>query len=137
MKFMSRFKTKRDKRDVLFSIMIRERDNHTCQFCGKTNQTNQIQNSHFWKRGDKATRFDPENCDALCASCHDKHEGCKQGFYREWKLKQLGTRRYNALEKRARSIKKYGEYEKTILYDILKSQYKNERHLKPNWKVEW
>ena len=35
-----------------------------------------------------------------------RHEGNKQGFYRELKIKQLGLRTYNALEKRARSIVK-------------------------------
>lgn len=32
-----------------------------------------------------------------------RHEGNKQGLYRELKLKQLGKKRYEALEKRARS----------------------------------
>lgn len=35
-----------------------------------------------------------------------RHESNKQGLYREKKIKQLGMRRYNELEKRARSIVK-------------------------------
>ena len=32
-----------------------------------------------------------------------RHEGNKQGLYRELKIKQLGLAKYKALEKRARS----------------------------------
>ena len=35
-----------------------------------------------------------------------RHEGSKQGLYRELKIKQLGQERYAALEHRARSIVK-------------------------------
>lgn len=35
-----------------------------------------------------------------------RHEGSKQGLYRDLKIKQLGLKAYNALEKRARSIVK-------------------------------
>lgn len=33
-----------------------------------------------------------------------RNEGNKQGLYRELKLKQLGKKRYDALERRARSV---------------------------------
>lgn len=35
-----------------------------------------------------------------------RHEGNKQGLYRDLKIKQLGLAGYRALEKRARSIVK-------------------------------
>lgn len=35
-----------------------------------------------------------------------RHEGSKQGLYRDLKIKQLGVKGYEALEKRARSIMK-------------------------------
>lgn len=130
-------KIKLDPNDVLFSKMIRERDNNKCVFCGRTSEYYSIQNSHYWSRGHKATRFDVENCDALCFVCHNQNEGNKQGFYRDYKLKQLGEEGYRLLEQKHNSIKHYGKYEKKLLNEILKEQYKNGEHLKPNWKVEW
>jgi hypothetical protein len=129
------FNIKVDKQDQLFSKMIRERDAQ-CVFCGKGSDW-QLQNSHFWGRGHKATRFDPENCDALCFTCHMSNEGNKQGFYRTWKLSQLGKKRYEALEARHYQTKKYGAYEKPLLFKILKEQYSTGEHLKPKWSVVW
>ena len=82
-----------------FSRYIRERDKH-CLFC----PNKATQNSHFWGRGNSATRYDPENCDGICGGCHMRHEGNKQGLYRDTKIKQLGKNGYLALELRARSI---------------------------------
>ncbi len=48
------------------------------------------------------------------------NESSKQGFYREWKTKQLGKKGYAALEKRGRSIYPYGEYEKKMIFENLK-----------------
>ena len=130
---------KLDKNDVLFSTMIRERDGEKCQFCPKTAlQGWRMTNSHFWGRADKIHRFDPKNCDTLCFTCHTNNEGNKQGFYREWKLKQLGKKVYEQMEKdHYQKTKKYGKHEAEILYAILKEQYKNKDHLKKDWSVVW
>lgn len=90
--------------DKEFSKFIRERDK-TCFFCPNVAS----QNSHFWGRGNSATRYDPLNCDGICGGCHMRHEGSKQGLYRTKKLKQLGKKEYNALEKRAHSVVKRSE----------------------------
>lgn len=89
------------KADKLFSIYIRERDQH-CYFCNNK----ATQNSHFWGRGHSATRYDPENCDGICGGCHMRHEGSKQGLYREKKIEQLGEDGYMALQRRAMSTVK-------------------------------
>lgn len=89
------------KADTLFSRYIRERDK-TCFFCSNVAS----QNSHFWGRGNSATRYDPMNCDGICGGCHMRHEGNKQGMYRDRKLKQLGKEGYAQLELRGRSIMK-------------------------------
>lgn len=90
------------KADLAFSHYIRDRDKKTCFFCGKVGS----QNSHFWGRGNKGTRYDPENCDYVCGGCHMRHEGSKQGLYRDMKLEQLGPERYAAMERRARGTTK-------------------------------
>lgn len=89
------------KTDKLFSIYIRQRDKK-CFFCNNV----ATQNSHFWGRGNSATRYDPLNCDGICGGCHMRHEGSKQGLYRDKKILQLGEDGYRELEKRARSIMK-------------------------------
>lgn len=132
-------KIKLDPNDQLFSIMVRERDNHTCKFCGKTKEQGYVmQNSHFWGRGDKIHRFDPLNCDTLCFTCHMNNEGNKQGFYRDYKLKQLGEEKYRLMEiDHYQKTKQYGKYEKALLKTILKEQYKNKEHLEKDWTVIW
>lgn len=132
-------KIKLDKNDSLFSIMIRERDGFKCVFCGKTKEQGYtLQNSHYWGRGDKTNRFNPKNCDTLCFHCHMTNEGNKQGFYRDWKMKQLSKKDYEEMEKsHYQGFKKYGAYEKEVLSKVLKEQYKNKEHLKKDWQVIW
>ena len=114
-------KVRIDPRDTKFSQLIRERDGYTCVFCGRSKEQGYVmQNSHFWGRGNKATRFDPLNCDTLCFTCHSKNEGNKQGFYRSWKIEQLGQEEYDKLEKRAKEIVSYGKFEKPIIAKHLK-----------------
>lgn len=97
------------KADEQFSLFIRHRDGK-CVRCGVTKENDQLQNSHFWGRIWKGTRYDPENCDTLCATCHywgDSKRGIvaweeeKQGAYMRFKLNQLGRERYDAMELRA------------------------------------
>lgn len=110
-----------DKNDKLFSQLIRDRDGNKCVFCGRSeDQGYRMTCSHFWGRGHKSTRFDPLNCDTLCFQCHMKHEGNKQGFYREWKMNQLGEEGYEELTERNRKFAKYGEYEKELVKKHLK-----------------
>lgn len=91
-----------DKADAEFSKWIRERDK-LCYICGKNRAT---QNSHFWGRANSATRFDQFNCDGVCGGCHLRHEGNKQGLYKELKIDQIGEMAYEEMERRARSIVK-------------------------------
>ena len=99
---MTPLKKAKKKANDDFSLWIRERD-RACVRCGKTER---LSNSHFWVRQKWNTRFDPENCDALCYHCHKTWEHEKQGEYMVFKIKQLGKERYDALEERAQiSIK--------------------------------
>lgn len=119
--------------------MIRERDGNKCIWCPKSAQQGfKMENSHYWGRGDKTNRFNPLNCDCLCFRCHMENESNKQGKYRTFKMKQLGKKVYDAMEKaHNQGFKKYGEFEKKILNKILKEQYKNKAHLEKGWQVIW
>lgn len=92
------------KADDEFSKYIRNRDG-VCVRCGRQNR---LTCSHFWGRQHSATRYDPQNCVALCwMPCHKyKWEKEKQGAYRDFMMKWLGKKEYDKLEKRANSIKK-------------------------------
>src|SRR3990167_6138115 len=84
------------KADKEFSKWIRERDVR-CFFCPNEGK----QASHFWGRNISATRYHPGNVDSICGGCHMRHEGNKQGLYRELKIKQLGQKEYDELKKMA------------------------------------
>jgi Bacteriophage Lambda NinG protein len=127
---MSFGKIRIDPRDSLFSIMIRERDKR-CVLCGDTHRKSE--NSHYWGRGNKMTRFDAQNCEYLCFTCHSREEGNKQGKYRDYKLKTLGQEQYRDLRIRASQTGKYGEYEQKVLMAMLKEDYKAKKHLEKGW----
>ena len=99
-----------ERADKEFSLFVRKRDGrcmnpmcHNGLYRGA--DPAQLENSHFWPRGDLIARFDPENCIALCHGCHSAWENTKQGKYRDLMIQWLGLRRYNALEKRVEDYK--------------------------------
>jgi len=101
-------KIKLDKADTTFSKFIRTRDNWTCQRCGKRYPppTQALHCSHYLGRGRENTRFDPENCDALCYGCHQHWGSADKEGYRDFKLHQLGRERFNLLLVRGRLYRK-------------------------------
>lgn len=88
--------------DTAFSNYIRARDKWTCQRCSTVYAppTSALHCSHFYSRGKWSTRYDPDNCIALCYGCHrylDKHIG----EYEDYKYQQLGQARFDGLTVRA------------------------------------
>jgi hypothetical protein len=87
--------------DKKFSKYIINRDK-VCQRCGKSNR--RLTCSHFWVRQHYATRFDPENCVALCVWCHtfdkDNWENDRNGEYEAYMMNKLGDRGFEDLKKR-------------------------------------
>ena len=71
---------RRTPADSAFSDCIRERDNWTCQSCGKyypEGHRRGIECSHFHSRGNWGIRFHPLNAEALCTFCHFNHGGTR------------------------------------------------------------
>lgn len=90
-----------DAADRVFSQYIRRRDKWTCVACGRKHPegAGTLGNSHYWSRRNESTRFEPDNCDALCnMPCHHRWGGDYRGEYKAFKLKQLGEKRYKTLE---------------------------------------
>lgn len=118
---------KLDKADIAFSQYIRERDNWTCQRCKRKfpPKTQGLHCSHYFGRGNECTRFDPENCDALCMGCHSAWDSNKED-YRDFKVKQLGEERFKALRVRASSICKK---DRTLAYIKIKAELERLKNL--------
>ena len=82
--------------DDKFSIFIRARDGK-CLKCGTTEG---LTCSHYHGRGKSATRFDEDNCIALCWECHQEWEGPK-AEYTQFMLERLGPGTFIALTLKA------------------------------------
>ena len=105
-----------DKADSLFSKWIRTRDGWTCQRCLTKYPVGSqgLHNSHFYGRGHENTRFEPDNCQALCFGCH-QYLGSNPNDHRDFMLKKLGQKRFDTLQLQANTYKK-----KDRAYEILK-----------------
>lgn len=90
---------KRTPEDDDFSVLIRGRDEWTCQRCGRVYvpPTRALHCAHYFTRRTQATRLYPDNALALCYGCHqfvDSHKAEKDALW----LSKLGPERYEALE---------------------------------------
>lgn len=113
--------------DQRFSVKIRARDKH-CQF-PTCQSVKGLQNSHYIGRAVKSTRFDPDNCIALCYWHHfrskdlgfeyQKQTGEKHGYdgqYTIFMQKRLGPKAFNALNRRSKEkLKLTREYLENLL----------------------
>lgn len=132
-------KTKIDAADRLFSKFVRERDGQRCRNCGVDGRLTQLECSHFFGRRMESVRFDQENADTFCRTCHQIYETQKGTVrvkhgdaiiekpmpYRAWKIAQLGAQRFSALEVRAHAhVKKDRKlsllYVKALMNDLRK-----------------
>jgi 5-methylcytosine-specific restriction endonuclease McrA len=101
--------------DSYFSKWLREQRNYICEMCGNT-EKEKMQCSHYIGRAEKATRYDPDNCDCLCWSCHSKMEDRKQYEYRDWKIAKMGEKEHNQLKLK----QKTSLGEKDAIYNCMK-----------------
>lgn len=92
------------KTDRLFSNFIRDRDGWNCQRCGKhydksnTSDRQGLHCSHYYSRGKKSVRFEPDNCIALCYGCHKLWgHGDERDKYEAFMRKKLGQTRWASL----------------------------------------
>ena len=60
-----------DKLDVLFSRYVRLRADNHCEYCGQWKEVGRLQCSHFIGRRHRGTRWEVDNCAALCYTCHN------------------------------------------------------------------
>lgn len=102
------------KADRLFSEMVRARDGKCLHPRGTAN-CKLLQNSHYFGRAIKSTRFDPDNCITICWFHHykskdlgfeyQKQTKAKHGFDGQYTLfmkTHLGKKRFQALTRRSK-----------------------------------
>lgn len=98
-------KIKRDPADIVFSQYIRLRDK-ACRRCGSPVSFNDKgmpvshQASHFVGRRKENTRFDPDNVDTLCFSCH-QYFGENPIDHYDWQVEIKGQDLVDDLKLRA------------------------------------
>jgi len=127
---MSYFKVKIKKTDFLFSLYIRNRDKWKCRYCGKDYSDNRkmLHNSHYWGRNKEGTRYEPDNCMALCFYHHEQlGHGDLRDKYKEMMIEWLGQKRFDSLEIQANSYcKKDDKFMEIKLKELLKEQENGE-----------
>jgi len=100
-------------------LIVKVKANFICVKCNKQYKLGDlgITASHFWNSTKWKTKFVFDNIDCMCWGCHNQIEHNKQGWYMQYKLRQLGQKRYNELEQMAYKIADWQDYE---LQDMLK-----------------
>ncbi len=131
------------KADKLFSRYIRERDMWICQRCGTRYNDNPqgLHCSHYFGRARFSTRFDPDNCVALCYGCHRLWgHGDQRDQYQEYMERKLGKEGFKRLTLRANMYAKadwkaaeiYSQHLLNTLHDQSLQRGKTDRPRKKN-----
>jgi ssDNA-binding Zn-finger/Zn-ribbon topoisomerase 1 len=114
------------KADRIFANYIKDRDGWKCQKCGKKYDKNNpahhelLQCSHLWSRGKLNTRFDPINCDSLCAiPCHQHFEHNREKYH-QWKINKIGQTAFDDLRLRSNQLVFIPDDMKTV-YKVISS----------------
>lgn len=119
--------TKRVKREVnlvakldrVFALYIRLRDAmpggyFKCISCGQIKPFEQSDCGHFHSRIHMATRFDEQNCHSECKFCNRFSADHLIG-YRENLIRKIGQGRFDLLQVKARSSKKWSDFELKLM----------------------
>lgn len=88
--------------DTIFSLFIRKfysKDGLSveCYCCGVVKPIKEMQNAHFWSRGNLSTRWEEINCRPNCVGCNVFKHGNYIVYTRKM-LDELGEEKFNELE---------------------------------------
>ena len=87
--------------DKLFSEVIRLRANGFCPKCKTYHKVDEIVAAHYYSRTLKSTRWDEDNVQGVCPSCHALFHQ-EESIYTEFIYERLGEERFKALIIKAR-----------------------------------
>ena len=94
------------KLDKLVGDKIKERDEHTCQWCGKKLEKRNCHTSHVITRKNIAVRWDENNLKTLCYYCHIQKWHKSPLEATRW-FKNKFPKRYEYLMREKNKIAKY------------------------------
>ena len=126
------------KIDKVFSSLIRERNNWTCERCGAefpdaqmVKKCRALDCSHFWGRSKLATRWYSFNAFSHCTGCH-RHLSANPVEFTAWAKNQMSEDKFDELTLRANGIKKYYKAELEEMLEHLEAQliYMERRRMK-------
>lgn len=107
--------------DAVFSKLVRERAENTCERCG--NQSRKMDCSHLYGRRMRSSRWAPENAACHCTTCHRELTE-KPVLFAEWIVKHLGEERASELRLKAHAQRKRTAAEKRDLLEKMNEEYK-------------
>lgn len=113
-----------DPLDVLFSEYIRKRAVVRvggCERCLTPHKWQDLQNSHYFGRTDKSTRWDEDDCAGICGGCHLYLEHHPLA-HTQWFEKHLGTEAFEMLQGRNRIT--YPKPDKKMIEIYLRAKIK-------------
>ena len=105
--------------DRVFSRYIRLRDG-ACVICGSRENLNA---GHIITRSVYSVRWDEENVWAQCRGCNFLHEHRPEIFI-TWFINRFGRKKWEALLRRSRTLKKWQNYELTEMIQHYKEKIK-------------
>jgi len=116
---------KRTKYDAVFSDLVRERVNYTCESCGRHEPEGAgrqaIHCSHFKSRAVHSLRYHPWNACCLCASCH-KYLGEHPDEHTAFHRKVFGAEVQEQLTVLARRIMRRRKADLEAMHRFLKGE---------------
>ena len=113
-----------DKRDRVFSLLVRERAGWVCEACGKHYEPGSqgLHCSHLVSRRYQSTRHHPLAAAAHCFACHQRLGGNPLDFS-DWIRDHLGAEKTAELMALKNTLCKRSKTEKEEQYQHLKKQY--------------
>lgn len=118
-------KIRRDKRDILFSNLVRERAEWTCERCHKQfpeGHRNGLECSHFFTRSRKSVRWHPLNAAAHCTGCHTLLGGNPMEFA-DWIRDHLGRQRSAVLRACSGQLVRFKRHDLDDIHANLKASW--------------
>lgn len=119
----------KDKLDRVFSKYIRLRDamdgGYTkCISCGQIKPFESFDCGHYFSRKHMNTRFDEDNAHSECSFCNRMTGGEHMIGYRRNLIIKIGATRFQMLEVKANTCKKWEDFELQLLIDHYKKEAK-------------
>jgi len=133
---MSFYRTKINPLDVLVSCLVRNRDEWTCRRCKKLYPppTSTLHCAHIFSRGDSSTRYDQDNCLALCLHCHQWAHGHAHEFV-DFVNAELGIDKAEALRLKSRQTVRKSQIDYNLLKLAIMQEIDRLQGMKRTWWV--